>query len=38
MYEGKQECPVEAEITYQDGRKGVLKTSLKIRSVDRGTS
>jgi long-chain acyl-CoA synthetase len=38
MYEGKQECPVEAEITYQDGRKGVLKTSLKIRSVDRETS
>jgi long-chain acyl-CoA synthetase len=38
MYGGKQECPVEAEITYQDGRKGVLKTSLKIRSVDREAS
>jgi long-chain acyl-CoA synthetase len=35
MYGGERECPVEAEITYQDGRKGVLRTSLKIRSVDR---
>jgi len=34
IYEGKEECPVEAEITYQDGRKGVLKTSLKIRLVE----
>jgi len=34
IYGGEKECPVEAEITYQDGRKGVLKTSLKIRRVE----
>jgi long-chain acyl-CoA synthetase len=33
MYAGKEELPVEAEITYQDGRKGTLKTSLKIHTL-----
>jgi len=33
MYAGKEEVPVEAEITYQDGRKGILKTSLKIHTL-----
>jgi long-chain acyl-CoA synthetase len=33
MYAGKEEMPVEAEITYQDGRKGILKTSLKIHTL-----
>jgi len=34
MYEGKKEIEVEAEITYQDGRKGTLKTSLKIHAME----
>jgi hypothetical protein len=25
---------VEAEITYQDGKKGVLRTSLKIHAME----
>jgi len=34
LYEGKEELEVEAEITYQDGRKGTLKTSLKIHTME----
>lgn len=34
MYAGEQELEVEAEITYQDGKKGVLRTSLKIQNMD----
>jgi len=33
MYTGKQELEVEAEITYQDGRKALLKTVLKIQTM-----
>ena len=33
MYAGKDELEVEAEITYQDGRKALLKTVLKIHST-----
>jgi long-chain acyl-CoA synthetase len=34
IYGGKQEIEVEAEITYQDGRKGTLKTFLQIHTMD----
>jgi long-chain acyl-CoA synthetase len=34
LYAEKQEIEVEAEITYQDGRKGTLKTSLQIHTMD----
>jgi len=33
MYEGKREIEVEAQITYQDGRKGMLRTSLKVQNM-----
>lgn len=31
--EGTEEVPVEAGVTYRDGRKGMVKTALRIRSV-----
>jgi long-chain acyl-CoA synthetase len=34
MYAGEKELDVEAEITYQDGKKGVLRTSLKIQTME----
>lgn len=33
MYQGMDELEVEAEITYQDGRKAKLKTGLKIHTM-----
>jgi long-chain acyl-CoA synthetase len=33
MYSGKKDLEVEAEITYQDGRKALLKTVLKIQTM-----
>jgi long-chain acyl-CoA synthetase len=33
MYSGKDELEVEAEIAYQDGRKALLKTLLKIHTT-----
>jgi long-chain acyl-CoA synthetase len=33
MYTGEEELEVEAEITYQDGRKALLKTLLKIQTM-----
>lgn len=32
MYSGKEEVMAEATVTYRDGRKGVTKTAVKIRS------
>lgn len=34
LYSGKKDIEVEAEITYQDGRKGTLKTSLNIHTME----
>ncbi|NQU15293.1 MAG: AMP-binding protein, partial [Desulfobacteraceae bacterium] len=34
LYAGEKEIEVEAEISYQDGRKGMLKTSLKIQTME----
>lgn len=33
MYEGKDKVQVQAEVTYQDGRKGLTETEVSIRSV-----
>lgn len=33
MYEGLDKVPVQAEVTYQDGRKGVTETEVYIRNV-----
>jgi len=34
MYSGNPELIVEATITYRDGRKGTIKTAVKINSLD----
>lgn len=34
MYGGMTDLEVEAEITYQDGKKGTLRTSLKIHTLE----
>ena len=34
MYAGEKEIEVEAEITYQDGKKGVLRTALKVHRME----
>jgi long-chain acyl-CoA synthetase len=36
MYNGSQEVNVEAPVTYRDGRKGVVATSIKVRTVQEG--
>jgi long-chain acyl-CoA synthetase len=33
IYQGDEEIRLEAPVTYRDGRKGVVSTSIKIRSV-----
>jgi long-chain acyl-CoA synthetase len=33
MYQGKDEVSVEAPVTYRDGRKGVVTTNIKVRTV-----
>jgi long-chain acyl-CoA synthetase len=37
IYGDKTEVPVVTEVKYRDGRKGVVQTSLKIRTVYDGT-
>jgi long-chain acyl-CoA synthetase len=36
IYSGKTEVPIEGQIKYRDGRTGVIKTTLSIKSV-KGT-
>jgi long-chain acyl-CoA synthetase len=36
MYEDGKEVKVEAPITYRDGRRGVVTTSIKVRTVSEG--
>jgi long-chain acyl-CoA synthetase len=36
MYSDKKEITVESEVTYQDGRKSVMRAFVKVRSVDGG--
>jgi long-chain acyl-CoA synthetase len=33
MYSGGEEVKVEAPVTYRDGRKGVVTTAIKVRSI-----
>jgi long-chain acyl-CoA synthetase len=33
MYENKENVTVEAPVTYRDGRKGIVATAIKIRSI-----
>lgn len=35
LYSGEDSHYIEAEVTYEDGRKGVIKADLKIREVER---
>jgi long-chain acyl-CoA synthetase len=37
IYGDQDEVNVEAEVTYQDGRTGVIKTQIKVNSVDGST-
>jgi len=36
MYEDGKEVKVEAPVTYRDGRRGVVTTSIKVRTVTEG--
>jgi len=36
LYSGADELTVEAPITYRDGRKGTIKTAIKINSLEQG--
>ena len=38
MYGEGDEVKVEAPVTYRDGRKGVVTTSIKVRTVPEGTN
>ncbi len=37
VYSGESERKVEAQVTYRDGRKGIVATSIKVWSVSDGT-
>jgi long-chain acyl-CoA synthetase len=34
IYSGKTEAPIEAQIKYRDGRTGIIKTVISIKSVE----
>jgi long-chain acyl-CoA synthetase len=36
IYKNKDEIQVTAPVTYRDGRKGNVTTSIKIRTVEEG--
>jgi long-chain acyl-CoA synthetase len=36
MYNNEDEIPVESEVTYQDGRKNIVRAFVKVRSVENG--
>lgn len=36
IYKNEEEVNVKAPVTYRDGRKGVVTTSIKIRTVSEG--
>ena len=36
IYNDSEEIKVEAAVTYRDGRKGIVTTSIKVRSVSEG--
>jgi long-chain acyl-CoA synthetase len=34
MYAGLEEVPIQANVTYRDGRKGTVSTTIKVRDVE----
>ncbi|MBI4303650.1 MAG: AMP-binding protein [Chloroflexi bacterium] len=38
IYDSSDEVKVEAAVTYRDGRKGTVATSIKVRTVSEGTA
>ncbi|MFC1937110.1 AMP-binding protein [Chloroflexota bacterium] len=38
MYHDKEDIMVEAPVTYRDGRKGMVTTSIKVRTVSEGVA
>jgi long-chain acyl-CoA synthetase len=34
MYEGLNEVPIQANVTYRDGRQGIVSTTIKVREVN----
>ena len=36
IYSDGEEIKVEAAVTYRDGRKGMITTSIKVRTVSEG--
>ena len=34
MYKGADDIPIEAVVTYRDGRKGTIKTSIRVNKVE----
>jgi long-chain acyl-CoA synthetase len=34
MYESVEEVPIQANVTYRDGRQGTVSTMIKVREVD----
>jgi long-chain acyl-CoA synthetase len=34
LYSDRDHCPVEAEVTFEDGRKGTIRADLKIHTVE----
>jgi len=35
IYRGEEACAVDATVTYQDGRQGVVTTAIRIHSVPK---
>jgi long-chain acyl-CoA synthetase len=38
VYASLEEVPVQAQVTYRDGRKGTVSTTIKVRDVEEGNS
>jgi hypothetical protein len=34
MYEAVEEVPIQANVTYRDGRQGTVSTTIKVREVE----
>jgi hypothetical protein len=34
MYSDRKEIAVQSEVTYQDGRKGILRAFVKVRDLE----
>jgi long-chain acyl-CoA synthetase len=35
MYSDLEEVPIQANVTYRDGRKGTVSTTIKVRKVEK---